>query len=179
MPVIVVGSANQVKVNAVRELLGDYPFLAGASVRGLEVPSEVSAQPMSLEETVRGAMNRARNAFADCDLSIGIESGLMPVPYSKTGHMAVCAGVVHDGREYHLGISSLFECPKDVTDMITAGVPMAEAFHRCGYTTNPKLAASEGVIGVLTKGRIDRKQYTMQALRMAFIHLERQVHAVG
>ncbi|MEY4744801.1 MAG: hypothetical protein RL272_746 [Candidatus Parcubacteria bacterium] len=171
--IIHVGSKNEVKVGAVRDLVPEYPFLGGSEVRGFEAASGVADQPKTLEETIRGAMNRAKACFDGCALSVGIESGLVPVPYAKTGYMDVTACAVYDGREHHLGLSSLFECPKDVTDMILAGeVNMAQAFHRCGYTSNPMLGSAEGAIGILTKGRVTRKDYTMQALRMAFIHLE-------
>lgn len=170
---IIVGSTNDVKVGAVRDLVAEYGFLGAADVRGMNVPSGVADQPMSLEETIRGAMNRAKACFGGSGLSVGIESGLVLVPHTKTGYMDVTACVIFDGRAHHLGLSSLFECPKDVTDMIMAGgVNMAEAFHRCGYTSNPRLGSAEGAIGILTKGRVTRKDYTLQALRMAIIHLE-------
>ena len=168
-----VGSKNEVKVSAVREVIAGYPFLSGAEVAGLDVPSGVSSQPTSLDETIRGAINRAKACFDGADLSFGIESGIVPVPHTKTGHMDVTACVVWDGRDHHLGLSSLFECPKDVTLLITTtGCDMQTAFLRCGYTTNPNLGSAEGAIGILTKGRVTRKDYTMQALRMALIHLE-------
>lgn len=168
-----VGSKNEVKVGAVREVIADYPFLSGAEVVGLDVPSGVSSQPTSLDETIRGAINRAKACFVDCRLSFGIESGIVPVPHTKTGHMDVTACVIWDGREHHLGLSSLFECPKDVTELIMSGAcDMQTAFHRCGYTANPNLGSAEGAIGILTRGRVTRKDYTVQALRMALIHLE-------
>jgi inosine/xanthosine triphosphatase len=170
---IIVGSANAVKVDAVKETAAEYPFLADAEVRGVDVPSGVADQPKSLEETIRGARNRARSAFIGCDLSVGIESGIVPVPYAKTGYMHLTVCVVHDGRDFHLGISTAFECPVEVNDvMLKYGLDMNQAFHRCGYTDDPKLGAGQGAIGVLTKGRVDRKTYTKQAMVMAMIHLE-------
>jgi inosine/xanthosine triphosphatase len=170
---IAVGSLNPAKVSAVREIVADYDALLGADVDGVDAPSGVADQPKSLEETIRGAMNRARAAFRDCAYSVGIESGIVEVPYTKTGWMDVCACAVHDGAEFHLGLSSLFECPKDVVDMMLRdGCDMAQAFNRCGYTDDPKLGASQGAIGLLTRGRVDRKAYTIQALRAALIHVE-------
>jgi inosine/xanthosine triphosphatase len=169
---LIVGSQNEVKVGAVREILAEYPFLGSPEVVGADVPSGVAEQPQSLEETIAGAMNRARACFAG-GLSVGIESGLMQVPHTKTGLMDVCVVVFFDGRECHLGMSSLFECPKAVVDiMLNDGVNMQEACLRAGLTDNPELGRAEGMIGVLTKGRVTRKEYTKQALRSALIHLE-------
>lgn len=171
---IKVGSKNEAKVKAVAEILQDYPHLAAADVSGTEVASSVSEQPKSLDETVRGAMNRALGAFNDCDYGIGLESGLMQVPNTKTGYMDVCVCAIYDGKEYHLGLSSAWEAPKDVTSyMINDGLTMNEAAMKAGLTKNPKVGAAEGLIGIMTKGKLDRKAYTKEALRAALIHLEK------
>lgn len=173
---IIVGSKNDVKVGAVRELAPEYPFMASAGVTGFDAPSGVSAQPKTLEETVQGAINRARGAWESgaCDASVGIESGLMHVPFTKTGHMDVCACAIYDGKEFHLGLSSAWEAPADAARlMLEEGLDMNDAFVKAGYTDNPKIGSAEGAIGLLTKGRVDRKEYTKQAIRMACIHLER------
>ncbi len=98
----------------------------------------------------------------------------MQVPFSKTGHMDVCACAIYDGREFHLGLSSAWEFPdKKVLDyMLNDGLDMSQAINKAGLTKNPKVGSEEGAIGILTKGRLDRKEYTKQALRTALIHLE-------
>ena len=72
-----VGSQNIVKVSAVKEVIENYDFLLNAEVFGLKISSQVSTQPKSLDETIHGAMNRAKNSFKDCNYSFGIEDGLM------------------------------------------------------------------------------------------------------
>lgn len=168
-----IGSQNKVKLEAVREILEEYPALAGEVV-GVEVPSGVPDQPLSLEETVRGAMNRARDAYRDCDYGIGIESGIMQVPATKSGYMDICACAIYDGREFHLGLSSAWEFPDPkVMDLLSReGLTMEQAAVRAGLTENAKVGSAEGVISILTKGRLNRKEYTKQALRTALIHLD-------
>ncbi len=172
-----IGSKNPAKVAALREVLQGYALFTDAEVEALEVSSEVSDQPKSLEETIRGARNRAHNAFAAglfADWGVGIESGLMQVPYSRTGHMDVCACVFYRGGDTHLGLSSAFECPPEVTRlMLEEGLDMNQAFNAAGLTTKAKLGNEEGAVGILTRGRVDRKAYTMQAITMALIHLDR------
>lgn len=168
-----VASKNPVKVEAVREVLNNYPDLANYEVAGVEINSGVSEQPKSLEETVQGAINRAKAVFNDCFYSFGIESGLMSVPQTKTGSMDFCACAIYDGRSFHLGLSCAFEFPARVIKMIhETGIDANEAFYRLGLTINKKVGSSEGAIGMLTKGRINRKDYTKQAIQMALIHLE-------
>lgn len=171
---IIVGSKNQAKINAVSEILHEYPHLTDAEVSGAEAPSGVPDQPKSLEETVRGAKNRAKAIFNGGDYSIGIESGLMHVPGSKSGYMDVCVCAIYDGTEFHIGLSSAWEFPDvSTTDlMIKEGLDMSQAINKAGMTKNPQIGSAEGAIGILTKGRMDRKEYTKQALRTALIHLE-------
>jgi inosine/xanthosine triphosphatase len=169
-----VGSANKAKIDAVSEILKEYSVLSLAEVIGLPSDSQVSEQPKSLEETIRGAMNRAKNIYHDCDYSIGLESGLMQVPYTKTGYMDLCVSAIYDGKEFHLGLSSAWEFPqKQIFDLIMEeGLNMSQAANKLKWTNNPNIGSEEGVIGILTKGRLNRKDYTKQALRMALIHLE-------
>ena len=168
-----IASKNPVKIEAVREVLNNYPDLANYEIVGIETKSGVSEQPKSLEETVQGAINRATIVFNGCIYSFGIESGLMRVPQTKTGSMDFCVCAIYDGKDYNLGLSCAFEFPTKVIKMIhEQGIDSNEAFYRAGLTNLQKIGSSEGAIGMLTKGRISRKDYTKQAIQMALIHLE-------
>jgi len=169
---IKVGSTNGIKIQAVEEILADYPNFKDALVAGLDTPSGVSDQPKSLEETIRGAMNRAKNSFQDCNYSFGLESGLMAVPYTKTGFMDICACAIFNGQDYHLGLSSAWEAPQVVINYILDGEDMNQAALKAGLTDSLKIGSAEGLIGLLTKGKLTRKEYTKQAVRTAMIHLE-------
>src|SRR3989344_8362434 len=171
---IAVGTTNAAKVTAVREILADYPHLKDAEIVSVKTKSGVADQPLSLKATIEGALNRAKSTYNDCEYSIGIESGLMEVPFTKGGYMDVCAAVVYDGQEAHIGLSPAWEFPdpRGTKLMIEAGKNMSEAINEVGLTQNPHIGAAEGAIGVMTKGRVDRKEYTKQALRMALIHID-------
>lgn len=172
---IKVGSKNKVKLEAVSEILQDYPHLKDAIVSEIEVSSNVADQPKSLEETIQGAMNRAKGAFQDCKYGFGIESGLMAVPNTKSGFMDVCVCAIFDGNEYHLGLSSAWEAPKKVMHyMFNEGMDMNEAAFKAGLTQNPKVGSAEGLVGIMTRGRLTRKTYTKEAIRVALIHLEEE-----
>ena len=74
---IAVGSTNPVKVGAVRAVM---ERLGGAGdVSGVSVPSGVPDQPWGDEQTIRGALARARAAreVSDADLGVGIEGGVV------------------------------------------------------------------------------------------------------
>lgn len=171
--IIKIGSENNVKINAVKEVLTDYPIFKDSIILGVKSSSEVSNQPKSLEETIKGAMNRAKNCFIGCDYSFGLESGLIKVPFTKTGYMDVTACCIFDGKNNNIGLSSAFEYPIKVTNLVfSENIEINESFFKNNLTKDKKIGSSEGAIGFLTKGRIKRIDYTKQAIQMALIHLE-------
>ncbi len=133
-----IGSKNKQKIDALKEILKEYPDFLDAEVAAKEVDSGVSHQPKSLQETVDGAEKRAKNSFADCDYSVGLESGLMAVPETKTGYMDVTACAIYDGEKFHLGLSSAFEYPpKVIGHMLANNENASNSFRQLGFTDKP------------------------------------------
>lgn len=169
---VIVGSTNPIKIEATRIAFAKYERFRDISVQGSDVNSKVSEQPKSLEETIVGAANRAKSAFKNCDYSVGIESGLMDVPFTKSGQMDVCACSIYDGSGHNLGLSEAFEFPTEMMQIIREqGVDANEAAFRAGLTKKRKIGSEMGVIGLLTGGRITRKDYTVQAVDMALLQI--------
>ena len=173
---IVVGTNNPTKIAAVKELLQEYPSLKDAEIVGVNIESGVGEQPLSFDEVTTGAVNRARAGFNDCDYSIGIEAGFMQVPNSKSGYMDVTACAVFDGTETHLGLSSAFETPdKEIMRLVVEdGLTFSEAANKSGLDTDPQVGQKSGLIGTLTHGKINRKEFVQQALITAQIHIDKR-----
>lgn len=173
---IVVGSTNQIKIDAVKEVICDFPSLAQLDIRSLSVPSGISEQPLSLPEIIQGAKNRALGAFQSCKnylFSFGIESGLFEAPGTQTGYLEACICCIFDGKNCFTGLSCGFEVPPRILHSVIANKwDLSQACHYSGITKNPKLGSAEGLIGILTKGRIDRKNYTKQAVITALLQIE-------
>lgn len=167
-----IGTANAVKIEALREAVGDSPELKTAEVVGMDTGSAVADQPKTLAETVRGAQNRARACFHDCDFSVGIEDGLMAVPGTLTGFMNVGVCAFYDGKRFYLGTSAAFEYPPKAIGLVSKGFDINQAFHMLGMTDDPKVGSSEGAIGVLTRGRWTRKDTAKQAVIAAMLQVE-------
>src|SRR6266436_10100524 len=107
-----VGSKNRTKVQAVEDTVKLYPKLFHKpEVVGIDVKIDLFGHPKNIKETVEGAIERAKNAFTNCDYSFGLEGGLMEVPLSKTGFMEVGVCAVYDGKNTYLGLSPAFEWP--------------------------------------------------------------------
>jgi len=169
-----IGTENPSKVSALRDILLDYHLFAQAEVVSYHVSSGVIDQPMTLDETMLGAENRARRCYtADCRFSVGIESGFLEAARVRGGLMEVTICAIYDGENVYHGFSSCFNCPEDIMAYLRQGKNLNDAAFLAGYTTNPEIGKSgDGVISILTRGRVTRKEYTKQALRMALIHLE-------
>jgi inosine/xanthosine triphosphatase len=168
-----IGSKNKAKIGALEEILKEYPDFLNAEIVSKDVNSDISDQPKSLDETIKGAMNRAKKSFDDCDYSVGLESGLMKVLETKTGYMDATACAIYDGKGFHLGLSSCFEYPVKLTKcVLEEDIDISSAAKKLGITEKESLGAEEGMVGILTKGRLDRKGLTKQAIRTALIHLE-------
>ena len=171
-----VGTTNACKLSAVRKAIAAYPEVCGA-VSAHKVASNVSEQPMTLDETTRGAKNRAEAAAAaacaekkasDASmrvLGIGIESGLFALDGK---YFDVCVVAAYDGRHHHIGLSCAFEIPPTIlTHVLDGGADLSQACNRSGITNDPKLGEHGGLIGLLSSGRLTREAYTVQALNTA------------
>lgn len=181
--IIRLGSINPVKIQALQETITDYKFLDGAVIVAEQCSSGVSEQPKSLEETMMGACQRALKLYKDCSYSVGIESGVFElehiyykdnIPYMHYVMYDICACVFYDGRTFYNGLSSGWEVPMPVArGILTKGLDMDQAAYKAGLTDKARVGREEGLVGIMTNGRVTRKQYTKQAIQMALIHLEK------
>ncbi|AHF79434.1 inosine/xanthosine triphosphatase [Thermococcus paralvinellae] len=163
---VAVGSTNPTKVKAVEEIMRE--FYENVEVIAVEVDSEVGDQPIGLEKTIEGAINRARKALnkTNADLGVGIEAGLYEVPYTITGYMDIqfCAIVDREGR-ITLGHGPGFEYPPYAVEQVLKeiAVPMSE------LSGDIELKKTIGAIGFLTRGKLLRKELNKLAVLMAMI----------
>ncbi len=160
---VIVGSTNPIKIAAIREAFDAYHV--SATIEGKSVPSEVATQPFSLDEIVRGAKNRALHAFTDCELGVGVESGifLLAGKYFDTCHVAL-----YDGATYYEGGAQYFEVPHRIVSAIkNEGKELGHFFEGQG----------QGAIGVLTQGRIDRQKQIHSAALLAIARLRNKEYA--
>lgn len=171
-----VGSKNKTKIQSVKDAVALYPKLfPDAEVVGVEVKVEEFGHPKNIQETVSGAIVRAKEAFKDCDYSFGIESGMLEVADAKSGRLETVACVVYDGKNTYVGLGPSFEWPKEVTNIILqGGADASRAFKDLGLTHHEKLGAEDGgLIGWLTEQRMPREDHTKYGIIMALIQLEK------
>ncbi len=152
---VTVGSANPVKVGAVRAVVDR--LFAGAQVTATAVASGVPDQPWGDEETIRGALARARASrdASDADIGIGIEGGVVENADGTVRTCAWAAAVARDGR-YGIGGSLALTLPSRVAELVRAGSELGHAMDTVTGTHNIKQGV--GAVGILTHGLVTRQQ---------------------
>lgn len=165
---VVVGSKNPVKAQAVENVLQKIYPLEKLEIISREVKSGVSDQPLGKEETIEGAVNRAKNAYSpEFDLSVGIESGLMRAPHTITGYVDLQWCAIFDGEKLSLGVSAGFEYPPQVVEEVLKGQEVGKVMDE--ITGVDDLGKKRGAVSFLTQGLLDRVGNSEQCVLMAMV----------
>lgn len=164
---VMIGSTNPVKVQAVRVVFEK--IYGEVEVCGVEVESGVGEQPMSEEETVRGAKNRARKVMRQTkekvDYGVGIEGGVVEI----RGKLFECAWVAvrnQKGKE-GLGGGLYFELPPKVAAKIRRGGELGPIMNELTGVEDVK--KKMGAIGILTRNKLNRQQAYEQIIWTAMV----------
>ena len=161
---VVVGSTNPTKVEGVRRAFET--FFKDVEVISRGVSSGVSSQPID-DEVIEGAINRALNAYGNCDFSVGVEAGLFKKSGTITGYVDFQVAVIYDGGKFSIGFGPGFEFPPFVVERALRGVEVGVVM---GEVTGVRdVGRRTGAIYYLTKGAISRVDLTRIAVIMALI----------
>jgi inosine/xanthosine triphosphatase len=165
---VAVGSRNPVKVKATKNVLEQ--IYEDVEVVSIDADSGVPDQPFGIDQTIEGAINRAKNAYSEeFDIGVGIESGLMETPNSLTGYIDLQWCAVFDGEKITLGVSSGFEYPPAVIEEVLTGKEVGDVMDKVTGVTN--LGQKTGAVSYLSKGMLDRTENTEQCVLTAMIPL--------
>mmetsp|Transcript_29305 Transcript_29305/g.47039 ORF Transcript_29305/g.47039 Transcript_29305/m.47039 type:complete len:226 (-) Transcript_29305:140-817(-) len=178
--VVVVGSTNPCKIKACeRAFKACFPSVNAIRLIPVKAKSGVSDQPMTDEETLKGAKNRAKNALQAIrketkedsliDFSVGLEGGLNlgEDGDSLVCHAWMCVLCAKTGKA-SVARTASFMIPPQVTDLIrNKNMELGEADDVVFKRTNS--GQGSGTVGILTHNLIDRCEYYRHALIMALI----------
>jgi inosine/xanthosine triphosphatase len=167
MKTIALASDNPVKAQATRS--GFNRMFSGESFKvvTLSVSSGVGDQPITSDETLQGAHNRARVArrlVPDADYWVGIEGGIEDCKGEMTAFAWV---VVISGDLIGKGRTGTFYLPDEIARLIQGGKELGEADDIVFNQSNSKL--KNGAIGNLTGNVIDRARLYEAAVVFALI----------
>jgi inosine/xanthosine triphosphatase len=147
---ISVGSKNPAKIAAVQNVFSAYE----SEIFSVDVPSGVREQPLSDDETITGAMNRAEAALgkSGSDIGIGLEGG---VHQGAHGLFLCNWGVLHEkGLEPIIAGGARIALPHEISQRLLAGEELGPVMDE--YAKKQNVRKKEGAIGIFTNGRVDR-----------------------
>ena len=166
---VLVESKNPVKIEATREAFIKY--FDAVEVLGIDVDSRVPSQPIN-HQTYHGARNRAsvlkelaQENYPNATYFVGIEGGI-----EETNSTWFSFGLIHvidnKGRE-SVGKSPHFILPSHVIHKLLAGEELGKVMDH--HTSQQNTKQKMGTVGILTKGKMDRKELYIHGLVMALI----------
>ncbi|EJC6858795.1 inosine/xanthosine triphosphatase [Vibrio parahaemolyticus] len=160
---VVIASLNPAKINAVKSAFQSaFPQQAFEFV-GISVPSEVADQPMTNEETHRGAVNRVKNAKVEmptADFYVGLEAG---IEGNVTFAWMVIESDTHSGESR----SASLMLPPEVLAQLADANELGDVMDKVFGTENIKQKG--GAISLLTQNQLTRSSVYHQALILALI----------
>jgi inosine/xanthosine triphosphatase len=157
---VAVGSKNPAKINAVKAAFQETDY----EIVSIDAESGVSDQPMSDEETIRGAVNRAIEAAekGEAGIGIGLEGGVQQTPYGlmlcNWGALAV------KGMEPIIAGGARIPLPDEVAQQLLAGSELGPVMD--DYAKKQNVRKNEGAIGIFTNGQIDRSEMFTHVMKL-------------
>lgn len=167
MKKIIVGSKNPVKIKATLKAFKKVFKNEKFKIEGVDVPSGVPSQPMGNEQTIKGSLNRANNAFKKypgADYFVGLEGGVEEV---KDGHLAYAWASIRSKNKIGKGRTASFILPKKISTLISKGTELGVADDIVFGRKNSKQA--NGAVGILTSDAITRTTLYSPAVLLALI----------
>lgn len=142
-----------------------------------ETQSGVSDMPLSIEESMLGAKQRATNLFKNDSkkntLSIGVEGGLFQIDGKVFLQSWSC---VYNGIMYSYGSSGSIELPKDLSSrVIHDGIELSVAIDK--FVNQSDVRSKQGTFGILTDDLLTREDSFEMATFLALIpHFHKKIY---
>lgn len=154
MMLVAIGTKNRAKTAAIKNIVNS--FFKDVQFEQFAVPSEVSEQPLSNDETRQGAINRATNTLkvSNADLSFGLEGGVCEID----GVMYCCnwgAIALRDGTIISSS-GAQFMLPEEIANELRNGKELGPVMD--AFTKQHDTRSSSGAVGVFTAGLVDRTE---------------------
>ncbi len=167
MKKVIIASKNPVKINAVKKAFENVFPMENFEFIGTQVPSFVSDQPMSDEETLEGAINRAENAKLarkDAHYWVGIEGGIETngIDMDAFGWM-----IILSEKQVGQARSCTFPLPPYVARAVNTGQELGHVNDAFFKMHNSKQGG--GAVGSLTNNLVTRTDLYVQPLILALI----------
>jgi inosine/xanthosine triphosphatase len=160
---VVIASLNPAKIKAVQSAFQSAFPSQDFEFSGVSVPSGVTDQPMSNEETHLGALNRVSNAkveIRDGDFYVGLEAGI-------EGNVTFAWMVIESDTHRGESRSASLMLPPEVLAQLEHANELGDVMDQVFGTENIKQKG--GAISLLTQNQLTRSSVYHQALILALI----------
>lgn len=155
---VLIGSRNPTKINAVKHVFEQY------TVEGIDSPSKVSNQPTTDEETILGAINRAKFCHKRNKdvLSIGLEGGVMLI--NEELYLCNWGVLISPGGKVFKASGARIRLPDEFITDLFAGVELSVLVDN--YSNKQNTREFEGAISIFTEGEINRTELFEHVVRL-------------
>ncbi len=160
---IAVGSTNPGKLNSAQDIIKQ--IWPKAKVVGIKVDSGVNDQPLTDDEAITGAINRAKNALkiTNADFGIGIEGNVHPSAYGM-----LCSGwyaAINKEGKTSISSSCHFLLPEKFAKEIRNGQELGPIMDK--MLKVDKLNHRQGALGYVSKNMLDRRKSCKEGILLA------------
>ena len=173
-PLVAIGSRNRAKVEGVRSVFKQ--FFRDVEFKELDLTTRVKIQPMSLDETVRGARQRAEFAIREEEAAfgVGVEAGIIKLAEEDNDGKGFflnvqIAAIVDSSRRFSFGSSAGFPIPARFVSMMEGQNRDELDKYSHELTGAKKIREEHGVVYHLSKRYLSRVEMTEQCVSMALI----------
>ena len=145
---IVLGSKNKAKQQAVINVFKD------DMIYTIDAPSDVSAQPLSDQETLTGAINRsiyARNTL-EHGIGIGLEGGVMEI--GDQLFLTNWGALTDESHHTYVASGARVPLPPSIARGLKLGVELGDVM--ADFTKDKHIRHHQGAIGIFTDSLITR-----------------------
>jgi len=159
---VAIGSKNPAKINAVKQAFKEMKM--GVEIQPMDVPSGVSDQPFSDEETIKGAVQRAENCLnnQEVEIAIGLEGGVTETEFG----LCVCnwGALVERQKSSIIAGGARIILPDEIAVRLRAGEELGPVMD--DYANKKNVRKKEGAIGVFTNGQVSREEMFVHVMKL-------------
>lgn len=168
---IIICTENKAKIQAIKGVL--QRVLSEFELVNEKFSSDISEQPLSEEEGIKGAINRANNGrlkYQDADYYVGMEGYVDTNRYGM--FLAGVVVVIDKNGKIGIGSSAKMLLPAFIQKKVEEGSELGPLVQGLMNDTNGEIRQYDGTNGILSKGLYNRVDEFKNAAECAFARFQ-------
>lgn len=168
---VIISTENKAKIQAIEEVF--YQVWSNLEITSEKFSSDVSEQPLSEAEGIKGAINRAQNAklkYPDADYCVGMEGYVDSNDYGM--FLAGAVAIINKTGAIGVGISAKMQLPNLIKEKIKTGEELGTIIKNLMNDTDGSIRHYDGTNGILSKGLYNRVDEFKDATKCALARFQ-------